>query len=167
MKNEKSSSILNQIWKQISSMKFAIIVLLILAIVSVIALFLGEFYPVRASGPGWQEFWRQQLGWSEPVFNLFVIFQLHEPFRSWWYRILLFLLSLSLFSCIIERIPITLKAMKLGSTRSGDDIEKMKLSAKFIVKEPAEMIGIAAATAPIECIFSALWSVYTRPYRNQ
>jgi cytochrome c biogenesis protein len=140
MKNEKSPSLLGQLWKQFSSMKFAIIVLLILAIVSLISLFLGEFYPVKASGPGWQEFWRQQMGWSKPVFNTFVFFQLHEPFRSWWYRILLFLLSLSLFSCIIERIPITIKAIKRGATRSGEDIAKMKTAANFTLKESPETV---------------------------
>ena len=31
---------------------------------------------------------------------------MHDPFRSWWYRLLLGLLCLSLFACILERLPI-------------------------------------------------------------
>lgn len=125
-------SVFLEIWRQFSSMKFAIILLVVIAVVSVLSLFIGEFYPVKASGPGWQEFWRQQLGWSRPLFNFFTFLELHDPYRSWWYQILLFLLSLSLFACILERIPIALRAMRIGEPRCADEIDRMNPAVSFI-----------------------------------
>lgn len=123
--------LLSQIWKQFSSMKFAIVLLVVIAIVSVAGMFIGEFYPVRAAGPGWQEFWRQQLGMSKPLFNFLTFLQLHDPYRSWWYLGLLLLLSLSLLACILDRIPIVLRLMKVGDPRGAVDIDKMS-SARTI-----------------------------------
>ncbi len=143
MKNnhkKPSPPLLNRLWKQFSSMKFAIIILVILAVVSVIALFLGEFYPVKATKPGWQEFWQQQLGWSDPVFNIAVFFKLHDPFRSWWYDLLLLTLSLSLFTCLIDRLPVVLQSMKVGTPRKSEDIAKKRFAAKFVSVKPAEEI---------------------------
>jgi cytochrome c biogenesis protein len=124
-------SVFLELWRQFSSMKFAIILLVVIAVVSVLSLFIGEFYPVKATGPGWQEFWHQQLGWSKPLFNFFTFLELHDPYRSWWYQILLFLLSLSLFACILERIPIALRAMRIGEPRSAEEIDRMNLSLSF------------------------------------
>ena len=134
----KSTALPARIWDQLVNMKFAIIVLVVLAVVSVLSLFLGEFYPVRASGPGWQEFWRQELGMSRPLFNLFTFLELHDPYRSWWYQILLLLLSLSLAACIIERIPIALRAMRKPAPRSPDQVMELAVSRKFRVKTPAK-----------------------------
>lgn len=121
-------------------MKFAIIVLIVLAVVSVLSLFIGEFYPVKASGPGWQEFWRQKLGLSRPVFDFFTFLKLQDPYRSWWYQVLLLLLSFSLFACIIERIPIVMRAMKLGDPRGPDEVSKLPASKTFSVSAQPEQL---------------------------
>ncbi|MFH1862910.1 MAG: cytochrome c biogenesis protein ResB, partial [bacterium] len=104
------------------SMKFAIIVLTLLAVVSVLSMFIGEFYPVKEGGPGWQEFWRQKLGISPAIYEILLFLKLHDPYRSWWYQLLLMTLSLSLFTCIIERIPIALRSLKIGEPKSVDEI---------------------------------------------
>lgn len=119
-------------------MKFAIIVLIILAVVSVAALFLGEFYPVRAAGPGWQKFWQQELGISAPIFSVLTFFELHDPYRSWWYQVLLLLLSLSLLTCIIERLPLAIRAMGPGDTRSADEIKNLSISHTLTLSGSAE-----------------------------
>ncbi len=131
-KNENATpSLTRQLWDQFRSMKFAVIILVILAIVSVIALFIGEFYPVRALGPGWEKHWQDELGWSDAVFKLFVFFKLHDPFRSWWYQLLLLALSLSLFVCIVDRFPSVLRSLKIGKTRPADQIESLAFSSKL------------------------------------
>lgn len=130
-------SLPQKLWNEFSSMKFAIVILVLLAVLSVISLFIGEFYPVQAFGPGWQEYWRQQLGWSQPVFDLFLFFHLHDPFRSWWYRILLLVLSLSLLTCIIDRLSPALRALKIGAFRDGAQIKALPFFREFKVLEPA------------------------------
>ncbi len=139
-KKIKSSSLLVQLWNQLSSMKFAIVVLIILAVVSVLSLFLGELYPVESGTPGWQEFWRQQLDWNDTLYNLLIFLELHDPFRSWWYQILLLTLSLSLFTCIVEKFPPAVKSMKIDSMRDARKIEQMRIKAKFKTTRSVEDI---------------------------
>jgi len=121
-------------------MKFAIILLVVIAVVSVFALFLGEFYPVKAGAPGWQEFWRQELNLSKPLFNLLTFFELHDPYRSWWYQFLLLLLSVSLLACIIERIPIVMRAMRTGEPRDAEAVDQMASARTFTARGSSEEI---------------------------
>ena len=74
-------------------MKFGIILLIIIAVVSLLSMFLVEFYPLRAGMPG----------------RVFAFFKLYDPYRSWWYQILLGILALSLFACLVDRIPVVLR----------------------------------------------------------
>lgn len=82
------------LWDQLSTMKFAIWILIILGILSLIPLFVGELRDPNVP---------RQPGVGEA---LMMLFQMDNPFRSWWYRGLLGLLCLSLFACILERTPI-------------------------------------------------------------
>jgi cytochrome c biogenesis protein len=83
------------LWDLLSTMKFAIWILVALGILSVFSMFAGELLPKeQAAGPG---------GIGRALLD---IFQMHDPFRSWWYRLLLGVLCLSLFACILERLPI-------------------------------------------------------------
>ncbi|MBU0517463.1 cytochrome c biogenesis protein ResB [bacterium] len=122
-------------------MKFAVIILLILAIVSVLTLFIGEFYPVTEFGPNWQDYWSQELGWNDWVFNFCLFLELHDPYRAWWYQLLLATLSLSLLACIIERLPMALKAMKVPATRNGIGVKGLQSSASFTTNRTAEEIA--------------------------
>jgi cytochrome c biogenesis protein ResB len=80
-------------------MKFAIWMLIILGILSLVAMFVGEFYdpsmmqqPAASSG-------QNIVRW------LVVVFQMDQAFSSWWYRLLLGVLCLSLFACVLKRAP--------------------------------------------------------------
>jgi cytochrome c biogenesis protein len=116
---------LQQLWKQFSSMKFAIILLIVIAVVSVLSLFIGEFYPVKANMPGWQDFWQKELNISQPIFAILTFFRLHDPYHSWWYVSLLLLVAISLLACIIDRLPIVLRSMRWGPARGGGEIDQM------------------------------------------
>ena len=102
-------SILHRIWNSLISMKFGIILLIIIAVVSLLSMFLVEFYPMRAGFPGWEKFYHERYGMGGGVFALFKIFKLYDPYRSWWYQILLGILALSLFACLVNRIPLVLR----------------------------------------------------------
>ncbi len=81
-------------------MKFAIILLVVIAVVSLVSMFVVEFYPMRAGISGWEEFYKERYGMGDGVFALFKNLQLYDPYRSWWYQFLLGLLSFSLFACL-------------------------------------------------------------------
>ncbi len=90
-------------------MKFAIILLVVIAIVSLVSMFVVEFYPMRAGESGWEEFYQDRYGMGDGVFALFKYFQLYDPYRSWWYQFLLGLLALSLFACLWNMVPDTFR----------------------------------------------------------
>ncbi|MBM3326011.1 MAG: cytochrome c biogenesis protein ResB [Calditrichaeota bacterium] len=69
-------------------MKFAIWILIITAGLSLLALLVNEFLPPQVSTVGWY----RKIG-------------IVDPFRAWWFRALLGLLSLSLLVCVVERAP--------------------------------------------------------------
>lgn len=127
----QNPSLLMQLWRQFSSMKFAIILLVVIAVVSVLSLFIGEFYPVKATGPGWQEYWQKELHLSKPVFEFFSFLRLHDPYHSWWYLLLLLLLAVSLLACIIDRLPKVIALMRWGTPRGSREIDQMALSRSF------------------------------------
>ncbi len=87
-------------WAYLSSMKFAIIILIALGALSLVAMFTNELADpeTMAKAP------TTTLGAVGHL--LFIIFQMADPFRSWWYYLLLGLLTLSLFACVLERTPI-------------------------------------------------------------
>gem|GEM_PF-877130 len=135
-----SSLTLQQLWKQFSSMKFAITLLIVIAVVSVLSLFIGEFYPVKASQPGWEDFWQKELGISKPLFSFLTLLRLHDPYHSKWYLLLLLLLAISLFACILDRLPLVIKTMQWGNSRSAEEIGKLGL---------AKSLSVAVAPAQI------------------
>ncbi|MBK6765652.1 MAG: cytochrome c biogenesis protein ResB [bacterium] len=84
----------------LSTMKFAIWILILLGVLSLASLFSDELISQEwlNSEPegGLDSVWR----------SLYYLLQMDDPFRSWWYRGLIGVLSLSLFACILERTPI-------------------------------------------------------------
>lgn len=87
-----SADIWKRAWDLFYSMKFAVWVLIITGGLSLFMLVLGEYIPPEAKDSRWLRL----LGVS-------------DPFRSWWFRLLLGLLSLSLLVCVIERTPVQIR----------------------------------------------------------
>ncbi|MBM3328765.1 MAG: cytochrome c biogenesis protein ResB [Calditrichaeota bacterium] len=82
-------------------MKFAVWILVITAGLALFSLLLGEFLPPDASD------------------NVLVQgFGLSDPFRSWWFRLSLGLLALSLMVCVIERTPVQFRLAFRRSLRT-------------------------------------------------
>ncbi len=100
-------------------MKFAVWILVLAAALSLLALLAGELLPKST---------------NETL--LFNIFGLSDPFRSWWFRLMLGILSLSLTVCIIERAPILFR-QAFARTFREDPITfgMMPLNAKLVVRD--------------------------------
>ncbi len=96
---------LDEAWRTLRSMKFAIILLIVWAAASLFILFAGEYVPTVDGGAdeAWQNY--NQLFGSERAWVL-VILQMYNPYRSWWYTIMIGLLALSLLVCVIDRTPV-------------------------------------------------------------
>jgi len=80
-------------------MRFALWLLLLLALGGVLGVFIGDQFPTNV--PGWPEKAAAKAG---PIlFPVLRFFELFDAMRSWWYRLLILLLSLSLFACVCKR----------------------------------------------------------------
>ena len=92
----------DRFWNLLKSMKFAIVILLILAAASIFNLFANEFIvPVR--GGAAQAFSTYQQAYGDFRAGILTFMQMYSPYTSWWYTLLLGLLLLSLLVCVIDR----------------------------------------------------------------
>jgi cytochrome c biogenesis protein len=83
-------------------MKFAIWVLVLAAVLSLLSLLAGELLPP-----------------SSKETALFRILGLADPFRSWWFQATLGVLALSLLVCVIERAPLLFRQAFMVNFRTN------------------------------------------------
>jgi len=94
-KQQNSNTSLSQkIYTLLVSMKFAVIILIILGATSLISMLINE-YPAFFS--------EQSL--------LHTLFQQHSPYTSWWYSILLWFLIISVLLCVIQNTKPALRSI--------------------------------------------------------
>ncbi len=124
-KNGKGSTT-SKWWAMLSTMKFAIWMLILLGALSLMSMFVGELVDPRIldAEP------KDSLGAAGRL--LYMAFQMDDAFGSWWYRGLIGLLSLSLFACVFERTPIILK---LWRRKPSPDLSWRSEVKTAIIKE--------------------------------
>jgi cytochrome c biogenesis protein len=92
----------DKIWKFLSSVKLAVVLLIILAIVSIIG-------TVIAQNESPEKYLRE---YSQTTVNLFEAIGLFDMYHTWWFVLLLFLLTANLTVCTLDRFPHTWKIIK-------------------------------------------------------
>jgi len=98
----------NSVWRFFSSVKLAIVLLVILAIVSILGTVIPQM-PQRES----VEFAK---GLSPGMFKLFGFINLFDMYHSLWFRLLMGSLALNLIICSMDRFPATLKQFRFRSS---------------------------------------------------
>ena len=129
---EKSS---NPIWNILSSVKFTLILLIILAATSI----LGTIIPQQESATGFAS----EL--SPGLANLLNSLQLFDMYHSIWFRLIISLLALNLIICSINRFPGTLTLFRLkpkpDRSKSFEDLAPgRKLSLKGELNKVTEIV---------------------------
>jgi cytochrome c biogenesis protein ResB len=124
-------NLLDRAWNLLKSMKFAIILLLVITAASIFNLFANEFIvPARGSAERAALIYEQAYGGLRA--DLLMFFQMHAPYTSWWYTLLLGLLLLSLVVCVIDRAPLIWRqAFKPALPASKDGVRQMAESAEI------------------------------------
>lgn len=104
LKNEKGlvEVAADRIWKFLSSVKLAVVLLIILAIVSVIG-------TVIQQNEAPETYLRE---YSQATVNLFESLGFFDMYHTWWFILLLFLLTANLTVCSLDRFPHTWKLIK-------------------------------------------------------
>lgn len=105
----KKKSKPEQIIDLLTSMRFTIIILIILACASILIIIFQDYHPTNFYG--WEEYYRNHL--HPAKFALYEFFQLFTPYNSWWFISLLSLLCISLLLCSIQRFRIILSFLSV------------------------------------------------------
>ena len=121
-------------WAYLSTMKFAIVILIVLGALSLAAMFVNELADPNAMAKQPTS----ALGAAGRL--LFMIFQMEDPFRSWWYRGLMGVLTLSLFACVLERTPIVWRLWKRAASPDTSWVDNAPTAIVRSVKAPRENV---------------------------
>jgi len=132
---EKSKSkfdkILDDAWNNLKSMRFAIIIMIIITAASIFNLFANEFI-ISTNGTTSEVYQQFHQEYGEPRATLLTMFQMNSPYRSWWFYTLFGFLIVSLAICIIDRTPGTYKKVFKTKFRSdATSYDKMKSNDKL------------------------------------
>jgi len=103
-----------KVWKLFSSVKLAVVLLIILAIVSVIGTVIQQN---EAPEKYLQEY-------SKTTVDMMELFGFFDMYHTWWFVLLLFLFTANLTVCTLERLPQTLKIIVSPLKPIDDDTIK-------------------------------------------
>jgi cytochrome c biogenesis protein len=133
-----------KIYRQLTSIKLAIIIVILLGVVSLIAIFLEEYFPVNMMN--WEKLYSQKMGLVK--FEIFKFFGVFDPYHSFWFQILLFGLVLNIIFCTWDRTRGFLKiAFRPTFRDSATSLENLKNHAT--IKIAAEATETAATVQSI------------------
>lgn len=115
----KQDSVFKEIWKAFHSMKFGVILLIVISISSIAGTVIPQNNPIT--------FYERE--YSAFVYAIINTLSLHKVYSSWWFITMIASLSINLMLCSIIRFPSILKQMFKKSNIEEEFIEK-----KFLVK---------------------------------
>ena len=130
--NTDEPTIWKSTWHLLGSVRFALIIVLLLAGASIFAVAIGAF----VVPPGQSEaFYLYHLGAGKT--RLFAALGFLNPYRSWWFVGLLFLLTLSLFACTVQRFRGTIqRAFGVRFRKTSEEIAALTLHQSFSLPVP-------------------------------
>jgi cytochrome c biogenesis protein len=101
----------DKVWKFFSSVKLAVVLLIILAVVSVIG-------TVIQQNQAPEDYLRE---YSQSTVNLFETLGFFDLYHTWWFVLLLLLFTANLTICTLERFPNVWKAVRAPLKHLGED----------------------------------------------
>ena len=128
----------DKIWKFFSSVKLAVVLLIILAVVSVIG-------TVIQQNQAPEDYLRE---YSQATVELFETLGFFDLYHTWWFVLLLLLFTANLTICTIERFPMVWKAMRAPlKTLEEDGFKTMPFKRELTVKGGTEQVEQAVIKA--------------------
>ena len=113
------------IWHFFTSLKLAIVLLLLLAVTSII----GTFIPQNMNA----DIYHNTFGYG--LYEVFNALSLFDMYHSWWYRSLMIFLSVNLIVCSIDRLHATKKIIFVKKPSYKLSVfKRLKSNEKFFIK---------------------------------
>ncbi|WP_338752229.1 cytochrome c biogenesis protein ResB [Janibacter alittae] len=126
-------------WRQLTSMRTALFLLLLLAIGAVP----GSVFPQRNFDPGRTADWIERHETTGPILDKLGAF---EVYSSPWFSAIYLLLFISLIGCIIPRTGVHLRAMRGKPPRAPRRLARLEAHAEGEVEGSVEEVREAATT---------------------
>jgi cytochrome c biogenesis protein len=107
--NRNKKGIIELFWDAMDSMKFAVVLLVILTVVSLAGVILPQFPPDNFPGSLESLFLKK---YGQVIGSLFLLAGFDHLFTAWWYYLLLVLLCLNVSVCSFKRLTRIIKIVK-------------------------------------------------------
>ncbi|MBT5247738.1 MAG: cytochrome c biogenesis protein ResB [Microbacteriaceae bacterium] len=125
------------VWRQLTSMRTALFLLLLLAIAAIP----GSLVPQRSSDPNGVLAWKRD---DPELFEILDRFQLFDTFSSIWFSSIYLLLFISLIGCILPRTQHHLKALRQPPPAIPQRLERLEhFERKEVPGDPAGLTALA------------------------
>ncbi len=98
-----NSSNIDRVWKFFTSVRLTVVLLLSLAVTSIIGTVIPQSGTASEYFQKYGEIWYKILSFFDSIFDIF------DMYHSWWFQILVLLLTINIIICSIDRIKTTLK----------------------------------------------------------
>ncbi len=129
--NEVSADTVQSIWKFFASLRLTIILLLSLAVTSII----GTLIPQNESPA---DYFR---AYGEFLYRLFDVLDLFDMYHSWWFQVLMVLLTVNVLVCSVDRLSVTWRIIFAKDPRySADRFRRRQNRIEFSADLPPEQI---------------------------
>ena len=127
-------------WRQLTSMRTALILLLLLALASIP----GSLVPQRSSDPNGVVQFRRD---DPELFEILDTLQLFDTFTSAWFSSIYLLLFISLVGCILPRTSHHLKALRSPPPATPSRLERLEhYRSETLEGDPEELLQSAEQT---------------------
>ncbi|WP_417510281.1 cytochrome c biogenesis protein ResB [Microbacterium sp.] len=129
-------------WRQLTSMRTAIILLLVLAIAAIP----GSIFPQRMADPNGVTQWQAD---NPDLFPVLDAMDLFDVYLSPWFSAIYLLLFISLVGCVIPRVRHHLKALRARPPRTPARLQRLE-DYRVAVRTPGETDADAEASRSID-----------------
>src|SRR5690625_126639 len=118
-------------WRQLTSMRVALVLLLMLAIATIP----GSLFPQRSADPNGVELWKEENPELFRILNAFPI-TIFDVYGSVWFSSIYLLLFISLIGCVLPRIAQHWKAMRSAPPKTPARLQRMAGYSETTVTNP-------------------------------
>jgi cytochrome c biogenesis protein len=144
-------------WRQLTSMRTALVLLLLLAIAAVP----GSIFPQRSADPNGVTQFRTD---NPDLFPILDGIQLFDVYSSAWFSAIYLLLFISLIGCVIPRTQHHWKALRARPPRTPARLSRLDDHRETVLRLPA---GAGADDAAVQAIALAGTQLRTARYRTE
>ena len=124
---------LRWLWRQLTSMRTALILLFLLALASIP----GSFFPQRANDPIAVEGWIADAPTFGPILDAIGMF---DVYGAPWFAAVYILLFISLIGCVLPRVGVHWQALRTPPPRTPRNLSRLPGHAQFETTESASVI---------------------------